>query len=281
MYFFPIICICLSDLDWHPMPGNMGDTSHKSAEGSASSTPSNHLELFVRAGKDGESYGGCPLCQRMFMILLMKANAGELTFTVTTVNMAKPPADFKKLASRLPVVVHGSEILSDPDEMIQYIDEHFPYPPMAYDNVRAAQVTRDVFSKFSFFIKDVSHSSQPLLAELRRLNDYLEESTHKYLCRDVPDHLDCLMLPKLQHIRVVAKVLKGLDFPVEYKGLWRYLANAYEGDVFRQTCPSDQEILHHWLNKPEVTRIPKDMEVKYLGNNEATYSLDVPGGVLE
>ena len=263
------------------MPGEMAQSTQSGGEGSTGgSTPSNHLELFVKAGKDGECYGGCPLCQRMFMILLMKANAGELTFTVTTVNMAKPPADFKKLASRLPVIVHGSEILSDPDEIIHYIDEHFPYPPMAYDNVKAAQVTMNVFSKFSFFIKDVSHSSQPLLAELRRLNEYLEESPHKFLCRDVPDHLDCIMLPKLQHIRVVSKILKGLDTPMDYKGLWRYMATAYSSDVFRQTCPSDQEILHHWTSKPEVTRIPKDLESKYMGHTEPIYSMDVPKGVL-
>ena len=239
-------------------------------------TPSNHLELFVRAGKDGETYGGCPLCQRLFMILLMKANAEELTFTVTTINMAKPPAEFKKLSSRLPVIVHGSEILSDPDEMIQYIDEHFRYPPMAYDNVKAAQVTMDVFSRFSFYVKDVSHSSQPLLAELRRLDEYLNESPHKFLCRDIPDHLDCLMLPKLQHIRVVAKEFKDFDIPAEFKALWRYMQNAYESEVFRQTCPSDSEILYHWLNKPELPKQAKDWEKKYLCMPEGTYSFDVP-----
>ena len=207
---------------------------------------------------------------------MLQANAGELTFTVTTVNMAKPPADFKKLASRLPVIVHGSEILSDPDEMVQYIDEHFPFPPMAYDNAKAATVTMDVFSKFSFYVKDVSHSSQPLLTELRKLNDYLEESPHKFLCRDEPDHLDCMMLPKLQHIRVVAKEFKDFDIPGEFKGLWRYLQNAYESEVFRQTCPTDMEILFHWLNKPELPKLAKDWERKYLGMLEGKYSLDVP-----
>ena len=243
--------------------------------------PTNHLELFVKAGKDGESYGGCPLCQRMFMILLMKANAAELTFTVTTVNMAKPPADFKKLASRLPVIVHGSEILSDPDEMIQYIDEHFPYPPLAYDNVKAAQACRDVFSKFSFYIKDVSHSAGPLLAELRKLSAYLSEATTTFLCRDVPDHLDCLMLPKLQHIRVVAKAFKDFDIPADLTGLWGYLHNAYNYDVFRQTCPSDQEIIHHWLNKPELPKLPKATEHHLLSSAEPRYSLDVPKGALK
>ncbi len=247
-------------------------------EGGAA-TPSNHLELFVKAGKDGESYGGCPLCQRMFMILLMKANAGELTFTVTTVNMAKPPADFKKLSSRLPVVVHGSEILTDPDEMIQYIDEHFPYPPMAYDNVKASQASLDVFSKFSFYIKDVSHSPGPLMAELQKLNAYLEQSPHKFLCRDVPDHLDCLLLPKLQHIRVVIKVFKDLEIPSELRGLWRYLANAYESDVFKQTCPSDQEIVYHWISKPELPRLSKAKEHEYSTERAARHTFNLPKGI--
>jgi len=119
---------------------HIGSQSSSAASPAATKAKPNHLELFVRAGKDGESLGGCPLCQRMFILLLIKAKAGQLTFTVTTVNMTKPPPDFKKLSSRLPVIVHKDEILCDPDEMIQYIDEHFPYPPLAYDNVQAAQV---------------------------------------------------------------------------------------------------------------------------------------------
>ena len=256
------------------------ETQENSAGGEKQeNSPSNHLELFVKAGKDGESYGGCPQCQRQFMILLMKANAGELTFTVTTVNMAKPPADFKKMSSRLPVLVHGSEVLSDPDEMVQYVDEHFPYPPMAYSNEAAARACLDVFSRFSFYIKDVSHSSGPLVGELRRLDEYLGGSPHRFLCRDIPDHLDCLMLPKLQHIRVVAAAIKGFEIPAELKGLLRYLASAYDYDVFRQTCPSDQEIIYHWLNKPEVAPLPK--ERAHLTDGAPRHSFDIPKGCLD
>ena len=34
--------------------------------------PTTKVELFVKAGQDGESYGGCPVCQRFFMVLLTK-----------------------------------------------------------------------------------------------------------------------------------------------------------------------------------------------------------------
>ena len=249
-----------------------------SAENSA---PSSHLELFVKAGKDGESYGACPLCQRMFMILLLKANQGELTFTVTTVNMAKPPPDFKKISSRLPVVVHGTEIISDPDEMIQYIDANFPYPPLQYDNVKSHQSCLEVFSKFSYYIKDVSHSPAGLISELRKINKALEQNGSKFLAEDYMTHLDCMMLPKLQHIRVASKAFKNFEFPEDLTFLWRYLGRCYESDVFRKTCPSDQEVVHHWTTKPELSKLGMEKELLYSTETPPRYSHQIPDSAKE
>lgn len=52
------------------------------------------VELFVRAGKNGESLGGCPVCHRFFMMLLMKAEYHpEMSLIVTTVNPARNMPD--------------------------------------------------------------------------------------------------------------------------------------------------------------------------------------------
>ena len=52
------------------------------------------VELFVKAGKNGEALGGCPVCQRFFMILLTKAEHNrDLSLVVTTVNPARPPPE--------------------------------------------------------------------------------------------------------------------------------------------------------------------------------------------
>ena len=237
----------------------------------------NHVELFIKAGVDGTSVGGCPLCQRIFMILLTKRDAGKLTFTLTTVSMARPPAIFKKVASRLPALVHGDEIISDPDEIVVYVDRHFHDPPMAYNNAAANSACMDVFSKFSFYVKDVAHSSTALVAELAKLNSYLEDTDNQFLCRDgMPDHLDCMMLPKLQHIRVIAKAFKNFDIPATMKGLWRYLRNAYDSQVFTLTCPSDQEIVYHWQSKPECPALSKEKQAYFKPEGEPRYSFDVP-----
>jgi len=240
---------------------------------------SDHVELFIKAAKDGVSPGGCPLCQRMHMVLLMKANLGNMKLTVTPINMAKTPLDFNKSVSRLPAIIHNDEILTDPDEIIQYIDQHFHYPPMAYDNIQAAEASRDVFSKFSFFVKDVSATSAPFFAELRKLNDYLASSPHKYLCRDGPDHLDCMMLPKLQHIRVVSHELKATELPHDLTAFWRYMNTAYHTDVFTQTCPSDQEIVSHWVEKPQCPQFTKEKKIKAALADTTTYSLSIPPGL--
>jgi hypothetical protein len=170
--------------------------------------------------------------------------------------------------------------LTDPDEIIQHIDNRFPEPSMAYNNSAAAEACMDVFSRFSFFIKDISRSPASLLTELQRLDTYLVSTGHRYLCRDdYPDHLDCIMLPKLHHIRVAAGTLRDFHIPSELRGLWRYLRTAYESDVFVKTCPSDQEILHHWLEKPECRAlIGKDKAQKIL-DGHLTYSFDVPADI--
>lgn len=240
---------------------------------------SDRVELFIKAARDGVSPGGCPLCQRLHMVLLMKSTLGQMKLTVTPINMAKPPPDFKKMAGRLPAIQHDDETMTDPDEIVQYVDKHFHYPPMAYDNIKAAEACRDVFSKFSFFIKDVASSPAALITELHKLNDYLMTSPHKFLCRDGLDHLDCLMLPKLQHIRVASRDLKGFEIPADLKGFWRYMDAAYHTDVFTQTCPSDQEIVSQWMEKPQCPQHSKEKKIQAALSDAITFSLTLPPGV--
>lgn len=89
------------------------------------------------------------------------------------------------------------------------------------------------FRRFSFFIRDVAHSPTALLNELRRIDGYLASAGHRFLRGDDHlDHLDCLLLPKLQHVRVAAKALRDFDIPTDMKALWHYLDNAYRCDPY-------------------------------------------------
>lgn len=62
------------------------------------------VELYVRAGRDGRSIGGCPQCHRVAMVLAVKASSSDgdqrpsMCFAVTPVNLARPtPDSFRKV----------------------------------------------------------------------------------------------------------------------------------------------------------------------------------------
>lgn len=48
----------------------------------AGTTSLEEINLYVKAGVDGERLGACPFCQRVFMVLLIKARHNLLKFKV-------------------------------------------------------------------------------------------------------------------------------------------------------------------------------------------------------
>ncbi|KAK0061551.1 chloride intracellular channel protein 1 [Biomphalaria pfeifferi] len=240
------------------------------------SKSSNHVQLYVRAGWDGTGYGACPFCQRFYMVLDLKAKGHALTYDIISVNTARPPPEFRKFANRLPVLKHDDEVIMDTEEIQQYLDVHFPKPDLRYTNRDAHTACLDVFSKFSFFIKNVSHTPDHLLKELSYLDSYLDRTGNKFMCGDELTNLDCNVLPKLQHIRVASKAFKDFEIPGSMTYLWGYLANAYKNDTFKKTCPSDQEIVHHWSEKKETTPLPESKQKLYMVESTPRFSLDIP-----
>ncbi|XP_043560412.1 chloride intracellular channel protein 4-like isoform X2 [Chiloscyllium plagiosum] len=189
-------------------------------QGSGRKNP--EIELFIKAGFDGENIGNCPFCQRLFMVLWLKG----VVFNVTTVDMKKYP----HLTPRQPEsYAAGSDLFA---KFSAYIK-----------NAR-----KDANEKFE----------KALLKELKRLDNYLKEplsdeidanssetilvSKRKYLDGNELTLADCNLLPKLHIIKVAAKKFRNFEIPVEMCALWRYLNNAYKRNEFSHTCPTNEEI---------------------------------------
>lgn len=234
------------------------------------------VTLFVKAGADGKRYGACPFCQRIFMILIIKAEANQLAFKVATVNLAKPPEEFKKLTlRRVPALVHDETCLDYVDDIAEYLDVTFPTPSLVYEEAEVVQVTKDLFQKFCFFVKEVSKDSSGLAIELAKLDEYLVKTGHPYLCTTNLTHIDCELLPKLHHVRVAANYLKKFEFSKELTGLWKYLNEAYHTKAFMKSCPSDQEIILHWADKPETRNLTMEQHSQ-ITNETPTYMTFIP-----
>lgn len=353
------------------------------------------VHLYVKAGVDGERMGACPFCQRVYMVMMIKAQHGLLRFEVVASNPSKPPDALKRLGLKhLPAIVHGEEGFDNEDDIVEYLDDKFPGGGLKYDNPDADIACKDFFSKFCFFIKAVNQDSSKLDHALEKLNSFMEATTpppslapsspppksptsptptspaltaksltssvsasptpslvsstsplsqsplhspgpssplpgaksdkslsHKsgamlfnsctqwpvvshgtklsgscgsisndsgadsigsdaydqpqWLCGTSMSHLDCEVLPKLQHLRVAASTLKQYEVPTHLTGCWRYLHNAYNHPVFVQTCPCDQEIILHWHDRPETKKLSHKKHAE-ISKEKPRFSFNVP-----
>ncbi|XP_072519978.1 chloride intracellular channel protein 2 [Salminus brasiliensis] len=225
------------------------------------------IELFIKAGHDGENVGNCPFCQSLFMVLWLKG----VKFTVTTVDMRKKPEELKDLApgTNPPFLLYNGVLKTDFIKIEEFLETTLApprYPHLSPLNKESFDVGADIFAKFSAFIKNSPNNSiqeQALMREFKRLDMYLntplpEEidhnsrenitvSTRKYLDGDRLTLADCNLLPKLHVIKVAAKKYCNLDIPAHFTGVHRYLQNASEREEFSQTCPANIEIEKAYL----------------------------------
>uniref|UniRef100_A0A8C1M762 Chloride intracellular channel protein n=1 Tax=Cyprinus carpio TaxID=7962 RepID=A0A8C1M762_CYPCA len=222
------------------------------------------IELFVKAGSDGESIGNCPFSQRLFMILWLKG----VVFNVTTVDLKRKPADLHNLAPGTPppFLTFNGEVRTDVNKIEEFLEEMLAppkYPKLAPKNKESNAVGNDIFAKFSAYIKNTNPGANAslekgLLKALKKLDNFLNSplpdeidadstgeekcSDRKYLDGNELTLADCNLLPKLHIVKVVSKKYRNFEIPSEFSGVWRYLENAYARDEFTNTCASDREI---------------------------------------
>lgn len=256
--------------------GHNHDKNNNSNNNNNNQTSHMVLTLYVRAGCDNKKYGACPFCQRIFMVLMLKAASCPLKFKVATVPKSGLPDEFKEHGIRnLPAIIHGNEAIDTVEEIIDYIESEFPEPCLDVDNPVVDRLTRNFFSKFCYYIKAVSKDASGLEMELKRLDDYLRKNDYRFLAGNSLSHLDCEILPKLHHMRVAALKLKRFEFPTHCSGIWRYLNNAYNNEFFQKSCPPDQEIILHWADRPDTPNLSYE-EHSILTRNTPRFSFDVP-----
>ncbi|XP_062303393.1 chloride intracellular channel protein 4 isoform X2 [Osmerus eperlanus] len=228
------------------------------------------IELFVKAGSDGESIGNCPFSQRLFMILWLKG----VIFNVTTVDLKRKPADLQDLApgTNPPFVTFNGEVKVDVNKIEEFLEEKLTpprYPRLAARHPEANTAGIDVFAKFSAYIKNPRKDTndvleKALLKSLQRLDSFLRtplsdeldgnsadkalESSRCFLDGSDLTLADCNLLPKLHILKVVARKYRGFEIPADMTGVWRYLNHTYQREEFINTCPAEREIEFAYLD---------------------------------
>ena len=209
------------------------------------------IELIIRASSiDGRRKGACLFCHEYFMDLYMLAELRTISLKITTVDMKKPPPEFRShfQATPPPILIDNGVAILENDGIERHILKNIPggHNIFMADKEVAAKI-ENVFSKFKLMLlKKDDASKANFVSILRKINDHLEERQSRFLTGETMCCFDCELMPKLQHIRVAGEFFADFRIPGDLRALWRYIGVMYELDAFTQSCPADQDIIKHY-----------------------------------
>ena len=185
------------------------------------------------------------------MDLYLLAELKTISLKITTVDMLKPPPDFRSNfeATHPPILIDNGIAVLENDKIERHIMKNIPGGHNLFvQNKDVAAIIENVYSKFKVMLLKKDDSSKAnLLANLKKINSHLEANPDfRFLTGDTMCCFDCELMPKLQHIRVAGSFFADFHVPGNLTALWRYYAEMYKLDAFVQSCPADQDIINHY-----------------------------------
>jgi len=237
------------------------------------------VELIIKASTiDGRRKGACLFCQEYFMDLYLLAELKTISLKVTTVDMQKPPPDFRSNfeATPPPILIDGGLAVLENEKIERHIMKNIPGGHNLFvQDKEVATLIENVYSKFKLMLlKKDDNSIKNLLTQLVKINEHLGKKDTRFLTGDTLCCFDCELMPRLQHIRVAGSFfVPGFAVPEDLLNLWKYMSNMYSLDAFTQSCPADQDIINHYKLQQGV-KMKKHEELE-----TPTFTTSLPQGV--
>merc|ERR1711902_393915 len=220
------------------------------SEGANGTLP--EVELIIKASTiDGKRKGACLFCHEYFMDLYLLAELKTISLKITTVDMLRPPPDFRSNfeATPPPILIDRGLAVLENDKIERHIMKQIPGGHNLFvQDKEVAGIIENVFRKFKLMLMKKDDASKAnLLTNLKRINSHLEARPgSRFLTGDTMCCFDCELMPKLQHIRVAGAFFCNFEIPASLVNLWTYIREMYQLDAFLQSCPADQDIINHY-----------------------------------
>jgi len=206
------------------------------------------IELIIKASAiDGKRKGADIFCQEYFMDLYLLAELKTISLKITTVDMKRPPADFRSNfeAAQPPILIDNGVAILENDKIERHIMKAVPGGHNLF--VPDSEVSRKIENLYNRFkvmlIKRDEASKNRVTAILKSIDEELAKKKTRFLTGDTLCCFDTELMPKLQHVRLAGKFFLDYEIPHEFAHLWRYIKEMYQLDAFGQSCPADQDII--------------------------------------
>ncbi|XP_077485777.1 chloride intracellular channel protein 5 [Amblyomma americanum] len=224
------------------------------------------IELIIKASTiDGRRKGACLFCQEYFMDLYLLAELKTISLKVTTVDMLKPPPDFRSNfdSTPPPILIDGKEAVLENEKIERYIMKNIPGGHNLFvQHKDTATVIENLYSKFKLMLtRRDEQSRKSLLNQLSNIDAHLQKGGGRFLTGDTMCCFDCELMPRLQHIRVAGKYFADFEIPRTLSAIWGYMGHMYQLEAFLQSCPADQDIINHYKLQ-QNTKVNKHEELE-------------------
>jgi len=277
----------------HPTNGNGYEDTTGADDASSSSATANsstadlstdagddipEIELIIRASTiDGRRKGACLFCQEYFMDLYLLAELKTISLKVTTVDMLKPPPDFRSKfdSTPPPILIDRGEAVLENEKIERYIMKSIPGGHNLFiSDKETSDIIEDIYKKFKLMLsKNDANSNTAFMNRIKRIDQHLAKRKSRFLTGDTLCCFDCELMTRLQHIRVAGKYFLDFEIPEECVYLWRYMYHMYNLDAFKQSCPADQDIINHYKLQQRA-KLSKHEELE-----APTYTTSIPESV--
>merc|ERR1712002_591808 len=104
---------------------------------------------------DGRRKGACIFCQEYFMDLYLLAELKTISLKITTVDMKRPPADFRSNfeAAQPPILIDSGIAVLENEKIERHIMKNIPGGHNLFvQDKDTAQRTENVYSKFKLML---------------------------------------------------------------------------------------------------------------------------------
>ena len=169
----------------------MMEVENTPENGAAKDIP--EIELIIKASTiDGRRKGACLFCHEYFMDLYLLAELKTISLKITTVDMLKPPPDFRSNfeATPPPILIDDGNAILENEDIERHIMKNIPGGHNLFvRDKEVALLIENVYSKFKIMLNSPIQQKKEqakanLLGNLQKINNHLESREKRFLTGD-------------------------------------------------------------------------------------------------
>jgi len=168
-----------------------------------SNSSTNKMELYIKAGPDGESSGDCPFAHFVRAVIVAKGLECKI---IPRTKENKPDWLINDFEGKMPCLKNGDDIIIESSKIVSYLEEKFPENKIECEQDESVlHLTQGLFPSLALFIKQKEYDpklEKRLADEIGKLDRHMETSGGPYLCRKTVTLADFNLAPKLFHLKI-------------------------------------------------------------------------------